>query len=291
LRNPKAAIAFAHDAMVAAVSVGAALYLRLGDSLFALASDVIATMVAAFVAVAAITFSLFGMYRGIWRYASIDDLLNITKAVTVAIVIFLLLMFMLHRLDEIPRSVPLIQWCLLIVALGGSRFAYRLLRHYPTLRRRVAGGAVPVLLLGAGNAAEQFIRASRGDPHAPYWVVGMLEDAGELQGRQIHGTAVLGRLADLPAVMTRLAGQGIHPQRLILSDPVLMDDASKQRVLEQAGDLGLRVARLPRLTELQDAGEEREIRPHPVSLEDLLGRPQFAHDHATLDRLIGGGGC
>jgi O-antigen biosynthesis protein WbqV len=197
-------------------------------------------------------------------------------------------MFMLHRLDGIPRSVPLIQWCLLIVALGGSRFAYRLLRHHPALRRRTAGGAVPVLLLGAGNAAEQFIRASRGDPHAPYWVVGMLDDAGELQGRQIHGTAVLGRLADLPAAMARLVERGIHPQRLILSDPALMDDASKQRVLEQAAELGLRVARLPRLTELQDAGEEREIRPHPVTLEDLLGRAQFAHDHATLDRLIGG---
>jgi FlaA1/EpsC-like NDP-sugar epimerase len=207
LRNPKAAIAFAHDAVVAAVSVGAALYLRLGDAMFALAPDVVATMVGAFVAVAAITFSLFGMYRGLWRYASIDDLLNITKAVTAAIVVFLLLMFMLHRLDEIPRSIPLIQWCLLIVALGGARFAYRLSRHHPMLRRRAGGGAVPVLLLGAGNAAEQFIRASRADPHVPFRVVGVLDDAAQFQGLQIHGTRVLGRLDDLPAIMARLADQ------------------------------------------------------------------------------------
>jgi FlaA1/EpsC-like NDP-sugar epimerase len=287
LRNPKAAVAFAHDAMVAAMSVGAALYLRLGDSMFALAPDVVATMAVAFVAVAAVTFSLFGMYRGIWRYASIDDLLNITKAVTAAIVVFLILMFMLHRLDEIPRSVPLIQWCLLIVALGGSRFAYRLLRDHPALRRG-GDGAVPVLLLGAGNAAEQFIRASRSDPHAPYRVVGMLDDAAELQKRQIHGTAVLGRLADLPAAVARLAKQGICLQRLILTDPALMDEASKRRVLEQATELGLRVARLPRLTQLQDAGEDQRIRPQPVTLEDLLGRAQFAHDRATVDRLIGG---
>jgi O-antigen biosynthesis protein WbqV len=288
LRNPKAIIAFAHDTMVAAVSVGAALYLRLGDAAFALDPAATFIMTFCFVAIAGLAFHWFGMYRGVWRYASTVDLLNIAKAVTVAIVVFLPLMFTLNRLDAVPRSVPLIQWCLLIVALGGSRFAYRLLRDHPWWPGAAAVPKVPVLLLGAGHAAEQFLRVSRADPHVPFRVIGVLDDAAAFQGRQIHGTAVLGRFDDLPAILARLADQGACVQRIILTDPALIDGATKQRLLEQAGELGLSVARLPRLTELQDAAEDRPIRLQPVTLEDLLGRPQFAHEQAALEQLIGG---
>ena len=287
MRNPKAIIAFAHDAVIAAASLGVALYLRLGNTVFTLDPITTFTTIVAFAVIASVTFHLFGMYRGVWRYASTVDLLNIAKAATVAVLIFLPLTFALDRLDFVPRSVPFIQWCLLIVALGGSRFAYRLLRDQGLLSHAGGAPAVPVLLLGAGNAAEQFIRASRADPHVPYRVVGVLDDAREFQGRYIHGTAVLGRLGDLPTIVARLIDRGIRVQRVILADPAMIDGATKRRLFEQAGELGLSVARLPRLAELQDA-EEGPIRPRPVALEDLLGRPQFVHDHATVEHLIGG---
>src|SRR5690606_28979383 len=128
LRNPKAIVAFVHDAAIAAASLGVALYLRLGDEVFAL--DPFTTAVTSFVfaAIACVTFQLFGMYRGVWRYASTVDLLNIAKATTVALLIFGPLCLAIDFFDFVPRSVPFIQWCLLIVALGGTRFAYRVLR-------------------------------------------------------------------------------------------------------------------------------------------------------------------
>ena len=171
---------------------------------------------------------------------------------------------------------------------GRLAFAYRLLRDHGLLAQAGGAPAVPVLLVGAGDAAEQFIRASRADPHMPYRVVGILDDDREFRGRHIHGTAVLGGLDDLPAAVARLNDRGIHVQRLILADPALIDGATKRRLFEQAGELGLSVARLPRLAELQDAAEDAPIRPRPVALEDLLGRPQFAHDRATVEQLIGG---
>jgi FlaA1/EpsC-like NDP-sugar epimerase len=288
LRNSKAIIAFVHDAVVVMASVGVALYLRLGDAVLDLSPEVIWGMLSISVAIACVVFPLFGLYRGVWRYASMDDLLNITKSATLVVLLSLPLMFLLNRLDEFPRSVPFIQWCLLIVGLGGSRFAYRLLRDLPRGRKRAGARAVPVLLVGAGDAAELFIRASRNDPHSPYQVVGVLDNAAEFQGRRIHGVAVLGRLADLPDAVARLSGQRVRLQRLILTDPALLDDAAKRRLLEQAGELDLSVARLPRLTELQDAAEDRAIRPQPVTLNDLLGRAQFANDRAMADKLIGG---
>jgi UDP-GlcNAc:undecaprenyl-phosphate/decaprenyl-phosphate GlcNAc-1-phosphate transferase len=70
------------------------------------------------IAVQIVALFAVGAYRGVWRYASTVDLLNIVKAVTTAILVFLPLIFTLNRLDAVPRSVPFIQWCLLIVALG-----------------------------------------------------------------------------------------------------------------------------------------------------------------------------
>jgi FlaA1/EpsC-like NDP-sugar epimerase len=154
LRNPKAIVAFAHDATVAAASMGVALYLRLGDAVLTLDPFTTFTTIAVFAAIASVTFRLFGMYRGVWRYASTVDLLNIAKAATAAVLIFLALTFTLNRLDFVPRSVPFIQWCLLIVALGGSRFAYRLLRDHGLLARAGGAPAVPVLVVGAGDAAD-----------------------------------------------------------------------------------------------------------------------------------------
>jgi O-antigen biosynthesis protein WbqV len=287
VRNPKAIVAFAHDVIMAAASMGLALYLRLGESVLSLDPFTTLTTIAVFAAIAGTTFRLCGMYRGLWRFASTVDLLNITKAVTIAVLIFLALTFALNRLDFIPRSVPFILWSLLIVGLGGARFAYRMLSDHGLLAGAGGVPAIPVLLVGAGHAAEQFIRASRADPNVPYRVVGLLDDTREFRGRHIHGTAVLGGSNDLPAIVARLGRRGIPVHRLILADPALLDDATKRQLFEQAGELGLAVARLPRMAELQDP-EEGPMRPRPIALEDLLGRPQFAHDHATVEQLIGG---
>lgn len=289
LRTPKASIAFFHDSVVAAFSVGLALYLRLGDRLFEMDWSSVATMVVVFVLIAIPTFLFFDMYRGIWRYASIDDLVNITKAVTLAVLIFFPIMFFFNRLEAVPRSVPVIQWCLLIVLLGGARFAYRLWRDRalgPGGRRGMPR-AIPVLLLGAGDATEQFIRSTKVSRTVGYRVVGVLDDAPEIQGRSIHGTPVLGRLADLPAVVARLASRGQRPQRVIMSDPATIDRSSKEWLLQQADELGLTAACLPRLTEFK-AADDDTLELRPIALEDLLGRPQMTLNRAAIQQLIAG---
>jgi FlaA1/EpsC-like NDP-sugar epimerase len=290
LRTPKASIAFIHDSCVAAASVGLALYLRLGDAAFAINWQSLAVMIGTFVAIAVPTFLLFGMYRGIWRYASVDDLVNITKAVTLAILIFFPIMFLFNRLEEVPRSVPVIQWCLLIVLLGGARFTYRLLRDRSPARRtrRRDRQPIPVLLLGAGDAAEQFIRSTRSDPAELYRVVGVLDEATAVQGRSIHGVPVLGRLDDLPVVIALLAKRGLGPQRVIMADPTTLDRADKQRLLEQADSLGLSVACLPRLTEFKDPTADHGPELRPIALEDLLGRPQLALNRTAVSELVAG---
>jgi FlaA1/EpsC-like NDP-sugar epimerase len=265
-----------------------ALYLRLGADLFTLSWQSLVTMIGGSVAIAVPTFLVSGMYRGVWRYASTHDLINITKASTLAILVFFPAMFLFNRLDAVPRSVPVIQWCLLIVMLGGARFTYRCLRDHGPTRRSRAAPAIPVLLLGAGDAAEQFIRSTRTDRTGLYRAVAALDDADGIQGLQIHGTPVLGRIGDLNSVVAQLAGRDQRPQRVIMTDPSLIEPAAKQRLFEQADELGLSVACLPRLTEFKDAADEGGPEVRPIALEDLLGRPQLTLRQAAINELIEG---
>ena len=73
-------------------------------------------------------FARMRLYRSLWRYASTPDLIAITQAVSIALLLFYLLLFAFTRLSGIPRSVPFIQWLLLLALLGGPRFFYRILR-------------------------------------------------------------------------------------------------------------------------------------------------------------------
>jgi O-antigen biosynthesis protein WbqV len=284
-------VSFVHDAIVACLTVSLALYLRLGNEAFALAPADVALMTASFLAISASSFTFFGVYRGVWRYASLGDLMVIIKATTVAVLLFIACMYLFKQLDSIPRSVPVIQWFLLVVVLGGSRFSYRLFRHqHQALAPRDQPAApIPVLLVGACEGAEQFIRATKADPNAPYKVVGVVDDHAEFQGRFIHGVPVLGMCNELTAVLARLASRGVRPQRLIMADATgKRNDAATQEMLHTAERLGLTAACLPRLTDFRDTPKDGEIDLQPIALEDLLGRPQAPLDREAISRLIAG---
>ena len=78
-----------------------------------------------FCVISAAVFFLFGVHRGVWRFASLSDLRNIVLASTTSMLVFLLAMFLVDRLAAIPRSVPLIAWFMMIVLLSAPRVAYR----------------------------------------------------------------------------------------------------------------------------------------------------------------------
>src|SRR3546814_5284392 len=96
---------------------------------------------------------------------------------------------MITRLELVPRSLPFIQWFLMMALLGGPRFVYRVFkdRRLENVLERADHKRVPVLLIGAGDAAELFIRHQGRDRNAPFRVVGVVDDKGTRIGRSIHG--------------------------------------------------------------------------------------------------------
>jgi len=286
----RAFLAFLHDVAMAAASFGLAFYLRLGDDLLRFEPPRLTLFYGAtFSAIAAIVFLVTGLYRGIWRYASLPDLFNIGRAATLTVLIFLPVTFAATRLETFPRSTLFINWLVLIALLGGPRLGYRLFKDRGldhVLERRRGAQIVPVLLISARDGADTFIRETMRDPDAVYRVVGVLSDSTSRVGRQIYGVSVLGTLDDLEAVVRRLDRRGRRPQKLIVT-PHGLGGAAIRQLLDRADALAIPLARLPRATELRDSRSDAE-RVEPIAIEDLLGRPQAVLDREAMARLIRG---
>ncbi len=120
--------AFCHDVFMAGLSFFLSFYLRVGNDIVNYPASVLWGYGAAFAATAGIVFLSTGLYRGIWRYASLPDLLSLLRAVTLVILIFFPVMFLATRLAELPRSLVGINWLVLVALLGGPRFAYRIFK-------------------------------------------------------------------------------------------------------------------------------------------------------------------
>jgi FlaA1/EpsC-like NDP-sugar epimerase len=287
--NRRALLAFLHDVVMAALSLVASLYLRIGNDILDYEPRLTATYVAGFTAIAACVFLLTGLYRGIWRYASLPDLFNIARAVSVTVAVFLPVMFVLTRLDTLPRSTLLIDWFVLIALLGGPRLAYRLFkdRGLDHLLEHAKHPSVPVLLISAKDGADTFIREMRRDPRAVYRVVGVLADTPSRVGREIYRVPVLGTIESLEAVVERLERRGSRPQKLIITAQNLPGDQVR-RLLDRADALAIPLARLPRLTDFRRNLDDPERALEPIALEDLLGRPQAVLDRDGMARLVRG---
>src|SRR5690606_19524012 len=285
LRFRHAQLAYLHDLVMAAISFPLAMWLRVGEVMsYSPTLTIYGTLLVT--AVAAVVFRALRLYRGIWRYASLNDLINLVRAVTLVVLIFVPILFVLTRAEDLPRSVPIIEWGVLLVLLGGPRFAYRILkdRRSGTFSfRPPPRPGIPVLLAGVSDAAELFIRATRSDDSL-YSPVGMIAGSAGRVGRNIHGIEVLGTFDDLPQVVERLEAAGKRPQRLILTLDDL-DGATVRRLVDAADRVGMTVARLPKLTELRSGVTDR-IEVRPVAIEDLLGRPQTVLDREGMRRLV-----
>jgi O-antigen biosynthesis protein WbqV len=284
----RGSVVFLHDLAMAAASFLLALYLRLGDDMAEITRGWLLEGTLIFTGVCAAVFASMRLYRGVWRYASLNDLLAITRASSVAVLIFVVLMFAWIRLEQIPRSLPFINWFVLMALLGGPRFLYRVFkdRHFELRYEDPGRPRVPVLLVGAGDGAELFIRALNRGRDSGYRVVGIVSEQPGRVGRHIHGIDVLGTADDLTAVVAALGERGERPQRLVLTKDD-MDGVRVRRLVDAASELGMTVARVPRLTDFKD-GVADKVEVRPIAVEDLLGRPQPALDRAAMAAFVAG---
>jgi FlaA1/EpsC-like NDP-sugar epimerase len=276
----RASLAFLHDLVAAAAAWLAAFWLRFNLELpppeFARTALAALPVV---IAVHALVFWLMGLYRGLWRYASLPDLQRILVAVGVAALAAPTLFRMIAFPAVIPRSVFLITPVLLAGAMCGSRLVYRAWKERTLLGMVRHPQASPVLVLGAGSAAANLLRELANS--RDWRVVALLDDDTAKHGRALHGVKIHGPLAQAAELARRLS----------VSQAVIAMPGAAHHERRRAVDLcvtaGLQVMTVPSYADLV-AGRVSVSALRNVELDDLLGRDPVRLDDAGLRGLIEG---
>lgn len=218
-----------------------------------------------------------GLYRGLWRFASVPDLWNILKASLAGLLGILLGLFLYNRLETVPRAVLVLYPIVLAALLGAPRLVYRAWKDAQSDERRKA--STRVLILGAGQAGEALVRDLR--RFGTYQPVGFLDDAPRLRGSKMHGVPVLGRIEELPEIARETAAQ------LVVIAIPSADATALQRVVGICERSGLPFRMVPRLQDVLEGrslpGELKE-----VAIEDLLGRKPVLPDWKAIRAWLGG---
>jgi len=187
------------DIFLTIISVVGAFTLRL-DIYYYLYLPAVYWMIAISLVVKLTIYYFFGLYRRLWAYASINELLLIILAVTAASIAVsgITLTLLITRLLNFPRLVPPLDWLLSLIGIGGFRFSLRLISETRTANAKPqARKASKVLVIGAGDAGALVVREMQRNPQLGLHPVGYLDDDPGKLKHQIHGVPVIGKLNDL----------------------------------------------------------------------------------------------
>ncbi|GGD13001.1 polysaccharide biosynthesis protein CapD [Pyruvatibacter mobilis] len=282
------AVIMLHDAGMALVSFPIAVFLRLGWDALDHSAAVLGQGWAIFSITALGVLVGTRLDRGSWRYASVDDALQIGRVSLIANLIFLLVLFLLFRAELFPRSVVVINTFVFAALLAAPRLFYRAYRdgRMANILERGTQWRVPVILLGAGDEAEAFQRQMRRDSGANYRVIGIVDDDPARIGTTIRGVRVHGPVRDLGKIVAKLAKRGAMPERLVITGDYA-GDVTRSELLAMAVDHGLRLDRIPQQSVLhKDEGTHFQVQP--VDVADLLSRPQAKLDRDAMRNLLEG---
>jgi FlaA1/EpsC-like NDP-sugar epimerase len=271
-------VAMLHDVVVASAIWYVAFLLRFNFDIPANFIDTIAKSLPLVIAVEFACFLFFGLYRGLWRFASIPDLKRIIRAVALSALIIGFASFILHPQIIIPRSVLILNPLLLVLVMGGSRFTYRAWKERRLFNPIVHQGK-PVIVLGVEEAAISLIKELT---KSQEWrVVALLDDNKLMHGREFMHIRVEGAIAALPQVAEKYGS--LH---CIIAMPSA-NHLARREAVNIANTANLEVLTLPAMSDLM-SGKISVSQIRKVDVEDLLGRDVVNLDNDGLSAMIAG---
>ncbi len=209
-----------------------------------------------------LSYFAFGLYKKIWQYASIDELLAIVYAVTVGTAASIAFIYFIEI--RLPRSIFVLGWILNIVFIGSSRLGWRLFRER-FFRKNVFRGGKPLLIVGAGDAGALLMRELKNGNGYGYNPVGFVDDDAEKQKKELMGLPVLGTREDIPDLVEEYS-----IQEIIIAMPSV-PGAVIRKIVNICRSTGVKVSILPAIHSLMD-GKVNFSEIREVQVEDLLRR-------------------
>ncbi|CAB3637871.1 polysaccharide biosynthesis protein [Trinickia soli] len=221
-------------------------------------------------------FRALGLYRGMWVFASLPDLVRISKAVVAGALIAMVASLMIQPVQVTPRSVFIVSPMLLFLLMGGARAIYRATKEFYLYGALIAQGK-PVLVLGAGTAGASLARElSRS---SEWRLVGLLDDDPAKRGREVYGHKVLGTIDDLPE-----CAKALRARHAIIAIPSA-SVAAQRHAATLCVRAGVHAMVLPSLTALAP-GQGFLSQVRHIDLEDLLGREPVTIDTPHVEALL-----
>ena len=230
-------------------------------------------------------FYYFNLYRGMWRYMSIVDLRNVLKASSLASAVIALFILFLFRFEGFSRSVFIMDWGLTVFLVGGIRVAIRVFTtnhssdyfSFGRPKRLSKTAQKRLLIIGAGDAGEKFLREILDNPRVQYEPVGFLDDDPRKQGKTIHGVPVLGAIGAIGEIP-------IPFDEILIAIPSARGDVMR-RIVETCERTEKRYRTIPKIGELIE-GRITVNTIREVSMEDLIGREKVELDEEKISAFL-----
>ena len=176
-----------------------------------------------------------GVYRGLWRYISVDNLIVYAKAVAAGSVASVLALLFAFRFEGFSRAVFVLDAILFFMMLAGSRVAFRLFRQ---MLPAPSSGGRRVLIYGAGDAGELLLREMRNNLQLQYTPVGFVDDDPLKKGKVIHGLRVFGGNGNLRSVCDQQ-----RVEEVLISSQKIAEDRVRE-ILRDCDDAHITLKRM-----------------------------------------------
>ncbi|MGR9099430.1 MAG: nucleoside-diphosphate sugar epimerase/dehydratase, partial [Gammaproteobacteria bacterium] len=201
LRIKSRTIIFLHDLAMVPVAWMGAYWLRFNLShIPQLEMNAALTTLPLVMLIQGAVFRYFGLYRGVWHFSSVPDLVRISKSVLAGVLLITAVLFLYCRLEGVPRSTIPLYVCLLLLALCVPRFLYRFWKDRILKVRR----GKRTLIVGAGAAGEMLVRDLLRDTDSTYLPIAFLDDDQNKKHREIQGVRVMASVRRMPALIEKL---------------------------------------------------------------------------------------
>ncbi len=219
----------------------------------------------------------FGLYKDLWKYSSVRDLVKLMWTVLLGSVVFFVLVRLLTGDTQYPRSIYILDGLLLLMISGGTRLGFRVFREY--LERQVSSRKV--LIIGAGDAGEMIVRDMLNNPRYNIEPIGFIDDNPRKKGMQIHGLPIFGPREKIVDVVK------LHqPDEILIALPAMSAKVIRE-VYEYCKAFHIPVKTLPGLHDIIE-GKVTVSQIRPLSLEDLLEREPIRTDIEEVSAHIKG---
>lgn len=225
-----------------------------------------------------LVFTSLGMYRNLWRYASLRDGIEILKAVSLGSSVSFLALLFLREYEVVSRSILVLDWLLLLSAMVGSRLAWRVMREHRMFLSAIGGERT--LIAGAGEAGSLLLKEiHKLGKSCPYHVIGFVDDDRGKQKMKLHGVPVLGSTGQLEELLQRFRIENVI---------IAMPSAGKstiRTIVDCCRENKVRSKTLPGIHGLVDSTiSVASIKD--VEIEDLLGRDPVCLDEKAIGRYL-----